>query len=275
MEERELLEAQREEATEAIVYRKLASRLRGRARELLEGIARDEERHYKLLKERTGKDVSPKKWKVSLYLFLAKLLGPLFVLQLMEFFERKAEKAYRALGWKEIAEDEARHERKLLSLLQGESYLWAVILGLNDAIVELSASLVGLAFSLNNNLLTAFAGFVVGFSASLSMALSAFFSARESNLNPYNAALYTGVTYITTTAFLILPFLLTPSPFHASALMVLVITVVLALYSFYKTITKGTSFWKEFLLHLSLALLVASLSFGVGQLLKAYFGIEV
>jgi len=270
-----LLKAQQEEATEALLYRKLAEKAEGEAKEVLERIAEDEERHYLTLKEHTGRDVEPNRRKVALYLFLARLLGVSFVLSLMEFLEAKAVSAYRELGLEELAEDEERHEKELLSLLQGEDYLWAVILGLNDAIVELSASLVGLAFSFNNNLLTAFAGFVVGFSASLSMALSAFFSARESGQDPYKAALYTGIAYITTTAFLILPYLLTPSPLTASALMVAVIAIVLSLYSFYRVVVKGGSFWKEFLLHLTLALAVSALSFAVGQLLKLYLGVEV
>jgi len=275
MEEEKLLEAQREEATEARVYRALAGALSGPAREVLERIAQDEERHYAILREKTGRDVPPSSLKLFAYLLLAKLFGPSFVLHLMEFLEKRAQEVYRELGLHDILEDERKHEQELLKLLEGEDYLWAVILGLNDAIVELSASLVGLAFSLGNNLLTAFAGFVVGFSASLSMALSAFFSARESGQNPYKAALYTGAAYITTTALLILPYLLTPSPVEASLMMVAVIVVVLSLYAFYKTVVKGTSFWRELALHLSLALLVALFSFTVGQLLKGYLGIEV
>ena len=51
-----------------------------------------------------------------------------------------------------IAEDEERHEQKLLAILDEErlQYVGSMVLGLNDALVELTGTLAGLTLALQN-----------------------------------------------------------------------------------------------------------------------------
>lgn len=79
-----ILESQKDEITEHCVYLKLAKRSKGENRAVLMGIANDELRHYQILKEYSGRDVSPNRLKIWLYSLLAMVFGLTFAIKLME-----------------------------------------------------------------------------------------------------------------------------------------------------------------------------------------------
>ena len=80
---------------------------------------------------------------------------------------------------KKIAQDEDRHESQLLGMLDEErlQYVGSMVLGLSDALVELTGTLAGLTFALQNNRLVALSGLITGISATLSMTSSEYLSA--------------------------------------------------------------------------------------------------
>ena len=86
------------------------------------------------------------------------------------------------------------------------NYTGSIVLGLNDALVELTGTLAGLTFALQNTKLTALAGLITGIAASFSMAASEYLSQRSEGESERasTSALYTGVAYICTVALLIL-----------------------------------------------------------------------
>ncbi|MCR4400465.1 MAG: VIT1/CCC1 family protein, partial [Syntrophomonadaceae bacterium] len=173
---------QRNELTESIIYRRIAARVSSPAdRQVLERMADEELAHCRRWEEYTGSRPASDRRKVAWYGLLARLLGYTFVLKLMENGERKAQTGYAAIARQlpeaqAVMEDEERHEQHLLQLLDERhlQYVGSVVLGLNDALVELTGTLAGLSFALHDNRLVALAGLVTGIAATLSMASSQF-----------------------------------------------------------------------------------------------------
>jgi VIT1/CCC1 family predicted Fe2+/Mn2+ transporter len=62
-------------------------------------------------------------------------------------------------------------------------YLGSMVLGLNDALVELTGAVAGLTFALMNTRLVALSAIITGASATLSMAASNYLAERADN-NP-------------------------------------------------------------------------------------------
>ena len=69
---------------------------------------------------------------------------------------------------------EQEHEAALIELIDEERlrYISSMVLGLNDALVELTGALAGFTFALGNTTTIAMAGFITGSAATLSMAAS-------------------------------------------------------------------------------------------------------
>ena len=100
---------------------------------------------------------------------------------------------------------------QLLAMLDEERlrYVGSMVLGLNDALVELTGTLAGLTFALQDNRLVALSGLITGISATFSMASSEFLSARSSGRSDaLKSCVYTGIAYLITVALLVLPYLL-------------------------------------------------------------------
>jgi VIT1/CCC1 family predicted Fe2+/Mn2+ transporter len=281
-----LKSAQRNEITESIIYARLAARSSGKNKKVLLQISKDEQRHYDSLKEKTGVDIKPNGFMIFWYLLLAKIFGIVFTLRIMEHGEDLAQSAYAKLkglgGIPQIIKDEEEHEHQLISLLQEEKldYAGSIVLGLNDALVELTGALAGLTFALQNAKLVALAGFITGFAASLSMAASGYLQGKEEAeqnelKSPLKAAAYTGIAYIITVFILIAPYLFLENIYHSLSVTLACAVMIVALYTFYISVAKRTPFWVKFLEMAIISLVVAALSFGVGWLLRAVFGIEI
>ncbi len=153
---------------------------------------------------------------------LARLLGLSFALKLMESGEIHAQAFYEKAAEKHpevsrIAQDEEAHEKELLGILNDKrlAYVGAIMLGLNDALVELTGTLVGLSFAFSDNLVIGITGLIMGIAAALSMASSGYLASQEEeekeDVNPVTAAIYTGVAYLIT-MLLLFPYFLIPAP---------------------------------------------------------------
>ncbi len=278
-----LLEFQRNEITEYNVYLSLAQRVDEENRKVLERIARDELRHYSILRKYTGRDVEPDAKKVLLYSVIAKIFGVTFAIKLMERGEELAQEGYEKIideipEAATLLQEEEDHENQLIQLLKEErvEYVGSMVLGLNDALVELTGALAGLTFALQNAKLIGIAGLVMGVAASLSMAASEYLSRRSEGVgNPMKGALYTGTAYIITVALMVFPFLTLPDPYLALASMLSVAIVIIGVFSFFVSVVKDQSFKRMFSEMLAISLGVALVSFAVGWMARAAFGVEV
>jgi VIT1/CCC1 family predicted Fe2+/Mn2+ transporter len=276
------------ERTEMEVYRRLANReKKAENKNLLQKISIQENNHYNLLKEKTGEDVDYSKFRVYFHVITSIFLGLTFSLKLMEKTEQNAAREYRDLGYDDIAEEEDEHEKELLSLLEEDAlnYLSSIILGLSDALVELTGALAGLTFAFQELRVVALAGLVTGISASFSMAASEFLATKEENSNrsPIKAALFTGSAYIITVFLLVIPYLLLTDNSeiifglepHIQALIITFIIglLIIALFNFYVSIAQDKSFNRRFIEMVIILLIVTMISFLIGLILRESFGL--
>src|SRR3989339_257050 len=274
-----LLAFQRNEITEFYVYQRLAALVHGKNRETIERISAEEQKHYNTLKNYTNTAVAPSRWRIFKYILLSKILGITFAIKSMERGEQMAQAAYAQAGenftvLEPLLADEQRHEKELIDIIHEErlDYMGSIVLGLNDALVELTGALAGLSFALQNTKLIALAGLITGIAASFSMAASEYLSTKsEGNKNSLKSALYTGLAYIITVLFLIFPFL-TLADYRGALGWTLVNAIaVIAIFTYFSAVTKDLRFKKLFGEMFIISLGVAAFSFGISIVLKKVF----
>ncbi len=275
---------QKAEITEYYIYQKIAKKEKNQDnKDILLSIAQDELKHYKMWEKVTNTSIKPSKWKIFIYSILNFIFGYTFTLRVMERGEENAIKVYSELNdyqdiINKITLEEEEHENKLLNLLDEErlNYVGSMVLGLNDALVELSGTLAGLTFAFANTSLISLSGLITGIAASLSMAASEYLSAKADNdKNALKSALYTGSAYIITVAILILPYLLIKNPYISLAIMLSSVVFIIFFFNLYISIAKNLNFKKRFFQMAIISLGVAVLSFGIGIAIKYFLGIEV
>jgi VIT1/CCC1 family predicted Fe2+/Mn2+ transporter len=280
-----MLSWQKTEITEHYIYSNLAKVVKDpHNRQVIEQIAASEAEHAATFKSYTGKEISPNRWQIFIYYWIARLFGLTFGVKLMERGEEGAQAAYAGVSQRipdveRILEEEEEHEEQLLAMLDEEAlrYAGSVVLGLNDALVELTGALAGLTFAFQNTNLIAFTGLITGISAAFSMAASEYLSARadEQETNPLKAAVYTGIAYIFTVSILVLPYFILKNYIFCLAWTLTNAILVIAAFNFYIAVVKGLNFAKRFLEMALISLGVATFSFGVGVLIRKFFGLEV
>ncbi|MBR3890593.1 MAG: VIT1/CCC1 transporter family protein [Bacilli bacterium] len=281
-----LKKMQQSEITESVVYKKIAKFAKGEEnKKTLERLASEEENHAKIWEKYTGLKLKPSKWKIFKYSFLARVFGFTFAIKLMESGEENAQKEYDVLA-KEIEEStivkqqEEEHEKALIEILDEErlKYVGSMVLGLNDALVELTGSLAGFTFAMQNTKIIALSGLIIGVSATFSMAASEFLSARSEGRNDaFKSCLYTGIAYLVAVALLILPYLLLPTNSYILALicMLAIVILIITVFTYYTSVAQSKPFLSRFLEMSIISVTVAVISFGVGILAKILFGIDI
>lgn len=280
-----LLTFQRVEITEHHIYQFLARREKSpENRRVFEKIAADELRHYQNWSRYTAQEVEPDRLAIWKYTLISRLFGFTFAIKLMERGEAKAQADYTALlpvipEVQDWIKDEEAHEQSLIALLDEEilHYAGSVVLGLNDALVELTGALAGLTLALQNTKLIALSGLITGIAAALSMAASEYLSTRSerTSKHPVRAAVYTGIAYIVTVALLILPYLLFASYYLDLALTLSLAVMIIALFNYYISIATDAPFRRRFLEMAGLSLGVALFSFVIGYFIRQVLKVEV
>jgi len=282
--EKKVLVFQQNELTEHLFYKALSKRVKSGNSELLRKISEDELRHYNEWKTCSGVDVSPNKTMLLKYLFISRIFGFTFAIKLMENGEEKAEKTYSQVSRifpkaDEIMRDEKEHEDILVSMIDEErvKYVGSLVLGINDALVELSGALVGLALTLQNNKLVSVAGLITGIAATLSMAASEYLSqkAEKTGISPLKASFYTGAAYMLTVILLTSPYLALPDYKTALLIMLASVILVILIFTFFISVVKDVSFKRMFLEMLLISLGVAAVSFVIGWFARTVLNIEV
>ncbi|NTW35881.1 MAG: rubrerythrin family protein [Syntrophobacteraceae bacterium] len=281
-----LLQFQRTEITEYHIYSKLAKKVKSAENaKVLQQIAEDELRHYHGWKKYSGQEVKPDRLKIWFYYLVSRVLGFTFGVKLMESGEEAAQANYSKIAGTipealTFMHEEDVHEQQLLGMLDEERlrYAGSVVLGLNDALVELTGALAGLTLALQNGKLIALSGLITGIAASLSMAASEYLSTRseKTEKNPVLAAVYTGIAYVITVSLLVLPYLLSPETYILDLIITLITAVIIiAVFNYYISVAKGESFRARFAEMAILSLSVAAFSFGIGYLIRIWLGIDV
>lgn len=279
------MKAQYNEITEYRIYSRLADRVRNPENSaMLRRIGEEEKRHHDIWMGYTGVEVRPGRMKVLFFTAISRLLGLTFGVKLMEKGEQAAQLNYDRLSHvvpeaKDIERDEERHEQELIGMLHEEKldYVGSIVLGLNDALVELTGALAGLTFALQDATLIALAGLITGIAASFSMAASEYLSMKSEGegARALKAALYTGVAYIVTVVLLVIPYLVLANFFVSLGVTLAIAVLIILVFNYYVAVAKDLAFRRRFLEMAGLSLGVAAFSFGVGYLIRIFLGIDV
>ena len=275
---------QRDEITEHHIYLRLARWASPENRGVLERVAGEELRHYQVWRDRSGEEVSPRWGKVWAYGLMGRVLGFTFAAKLMEKGEEGAQDCLEELTEvfpeaEQILREEEEHETALLALLDEERlhYTGSLVLGLSDALVELTGTLAGLTLALQNTRLIALSGLITGVAASLSMGASEYLStkAEGGRKSPFKAALYTGGIYLFTVFLLLLPYFVLKDYFLCLGVSLAGAVGVILAFTAYVAVAQDEPFLRRFLEMAGLSLGVAAVSFGLGYLARLFLGVEV
>jgi VIT1/CCC1 family predicted Fe2+/Mn2+ transporter len=280
-----ILAAQKNEITEHFVYQKLSqSAIDPHNKSVLKQISDEELKHYDFWKKYTRQDAKPNKLSIWKYYIISRIFGITFGIKLMEKAEGKAQAIYEEISKYvpdaiDIEKDEKEHERKLIDLIDEERlrYVGSMVLGLNDALVELTGALAGLTLAFRNTRLIAMAGFITGIAASLSMAASEYLSTKseESSRDPFKACAYTGSAYVMTVLFLIFPYLIFADYYFCLGFTLFNAIIVILIFTFYISVAKDISFWKRFSEMALISFGIATLTFFIGFFVRMFLKIDL
>lgn len=277
---------QKAEITGHHAYQMIAKKVKdSHNKALILKMAGEEMKHYHIWKSYTKIDVSPNRLQLFIYSISNFIFGFTFTLKIMEQLEDKATAQYEKYSVdlpeaKHISEEEEAHEKELIAMLDEErlQYVGSMVLGLNDALVELTGTLAGLSLALQNTKLIALSGLVTGISATLSMMSSEYLSSRsEGAEHPFKAAAYTGIMYIAAVIMLVLPYLLFDSQHYLWALgtMLVIVILIILVFTYYVSVAQDLPFKKRFLEMATISISVATIAFIIGIIVKQVLGIDV
>jgi VIT1/CCC1 family predicted Fe2+/Mn2+ transporter len=280
------LTQQQNEINDYTIYKALAKCQKDKEnKEIFEKIANEEKGHYDFWYGITKQHLNAQKLLVWWYILLVRLFGTSFALKSLEKREAGAEEFYKELfviypESRKIYHQEVQHEFELIDMLNDKKlvYAGAIVLGMNDALVELTGTLSGIAFAFDKSFVVGLTGLIMGIAASLSMAGSAYLEAKENpseTIKPLTYSLYTGVSYIITTAILVAPFFIFETMAYSLIVMFICAFLAILSYTFYISVAKDLSFSKRVIQMSAITFGVAIISFLIGYLVKTYLGIEI
>ncbi|HRW64123.1 MAG TPA: VIT1/CCC1 transporter family protein [Bacteroidales bacterium] len=282
---KDIKQFQKNEITEYYIYSRLSRKIKNQKNaETLQRIGDEEMRHYMFWKKYSNSDVKPNWLKVYKFYWIARIFGITFGIKLMERGESNAQEEYQKVceyipEAKQIVQEEDAHEKELIEMLQEKKldYVGSIVLGLNDALVELTGTLAGLTFALQNTRLIAIAGLITGIAASFSMAASEYLSTKSegNGASALSSAFYTGLAYIFTVIILILPYLIFSNYFICLGLTMVFAVLVILFFNYYIAIAKDLNFRKRFLEMFLISMGVATFTFGIGYLIRVFLGVDI
>jgi VIT1/CCC1 family predicted Fe2+/Mn2+ transporter len=275
---------QAKEVTEHVIYGILSKSVHGRNKDVLAKISDEERKHAAIWAKYTGETPSPGMLRILFYRVLALIFGVTFVINLMEAGEERAQETYDSIR-PDVPEalsvyvDEQAHEAALIEMIDEErlNYISSMVLGLNDALVEITGALAGFTFALDSSRTICMAGFITGSAATLSMAASEYLSRKNDTgeLHPLKASVYTGITYMMVVVLLLMPYFFVSSPIRALLICLFDAALVICVFTFYVSVVRRRPFMKAFLEMISISFGVAAVSFLIGWGARRLLGIEI
>src|SRR2546425_4983028 len=196
---RQLLEVARvgctDEYLDHLTYKRLSDprfAKNKRFSEILAGLSATEYRHYEFWKRYVPEfQVKASSLRVDLIVLLRVLFGLTFAVRYLDRHEASVIKRYRAVAelippqdrkpFDEMLRDEEEHEKEFGQKIETSSvhYISFVVLGLADALVEITGIHAGSLGIYNSTEISGLAGVVAGAAASLAMSSAAFAQAKQ------------------------------------------------------------------------------------------------
>ncbi len=281
-----LLRIQQSEMTEAAAYHAMADAIKDEHnREALTRVADEIASQAKALETYTNKQLAADERKVKRYARMARIFGFTFAAKLMDrrkikFVNHSKRLLSEMPEVEEMQADEQKRDDELFALLNEKrlSYVGAMILGMNDAIVEITGTLAGLTLAMQNTRLIALSGLITGVAATLSMAASEYLAERSDGKgDAAKSGLMTGGAYFITVVILLLPYLILDDKMYllAMGIMLVLVVLILAGFNFYTSVARDVSFGKNFGQMCAISLGVAALSFVLGYAVRTFLGVDV
>lgn len=276
-----------EELFNVHLYRWLSEWVRdSNLQKVLAHFAEEEGKHYDFWKKWSAEPVRYSVWRLRWYQFWAWILGPTFILRLLERREHKTIAEYRRIAVTlpepdrerllSLISEEETHESELLAAVGAQEprlkYIGFIVLGLSDAIIEVTGVHAGFLGVSHRPLVAGIAGLIVGFSASISMASAAYLQAKQSTgVSPVRSAAYTGIAYVLAVIVLALPYFLYGSMGGAFWSSVVLAVLLIAAFVYYSSVLSERSFRREVLESLVVLGATTVLSFLFGEGLRRLF----
>jgi VIT1/CCC1 family predicted Fe2+/Mn2+ transporter len=279
-----------DEYRDHLIYKTLAEREKnpGRRR-ILEKLSEEEYKHYLFWRKLLREECDAKVGKLFLWIVIISRLvfGLTFTLKMLERGEEKTIAEYKDYldnlegedrrMLEEIIKDEETHENSLMSQIDEAvvKYMSFIVLGLADAIVEITGVHAGFLGVTSSTLVAGIAGLVVGFSAAISMASAAYLQAKHDfERNPVSSALVTGLSYIGAVVVLAAPYFATHRMLLAFTASITLAITLIAIFTFYGSVVFDKKFLREFIESTGLMLGTAFAAYFFGELLGVYFGVR-
>ena len=284
------VESMKDEAKDRAIYEALAKAYRGsnhRYTETFRTLAATEQKHYDFWKGYAGgREAKPSRLATFFILNLRLLMGTTFAIRFLERHEANTIARYRAIAplipedgrgaFQDIIADEMSNERSLRDRVEGPfvKYISFVILGLADAIVEISGIHAGSLGIYNSTELTGMAGIVAGAAASIAMASAAYAQAKQGfrGSAPVSAS-FTGASYFVSAAILAGPYFLTGAMVTAMAVSLTFGIVMVMAATYYNSVVSGKRFIKDFAELVAIMLAATAALYLFGDVVRVYTGI--
>ena len=251
-----------DEWSDHTLYEKLSKTVDSKSpyAEVLTQLSSTELRHYEFWRRYIPGE-EPKLARLKLYwvLFLRRFLGLTFATRYLDRHEGNVVKEYEGLArlippsdlpaYEEMVADEKEHEKAFAQKVESSAvrYISFVVLGLADALVEISGIHAGSLGFYDKTEIAGLAGVIAGGAASLAMASAAFAQAKQGFRGSARlSAVYTGVSYFVTAIFLATPYFLTSNMVFAMASSLTLAVVILAVTTWYSIVIQAKPFLRDF-----------------------------
>ena len=281
-----------DEYTDYLVYKHLAESRRTKdpkLKAILTKLSNAEYKHYEFWRKYSPeKEIHPSMSTVYLTLFLRFIFGVTFATKYLEKHEDDVVKRYKSVshlipesdksGFDEMVADEVEHEGAFLTETEGKyiKYISFVVLGLADAIVEISGIHAGSLGIYNRTELAGLAGIVAGAAASVAMASAAYAQAKQGFQGSASiSASFTGISYFISAIILATPYFLTKVMYIALGTSFTLAILIIAFISYYNSIISESHFLRDFLELAGITVGATAALFVFGLVIRSVFGITI
>lgn len=258
--------------------------------EVLKTLSATEHGHYDFWRKYVPGE-KPRLSRLKLYwvLFLRRFLGLTFATRYLDRHEAGVVVEYEGLArlipesdrpaYDAMVEDERDHEKAFALKVESSAvrYISFVVLGLADALVEISGIHAGSLGFYDRTEIAGLAGVIAGGAASLAMASAAFAQAKQGFKGSARmSATYTGVSYFVTAIILATPYFLTSNMVYALGSSLTLAVIILALTTWYSIVIQQKRFFKDFVEILAILFAATIVLYTFGYLVRAELpGIKV
>jgi VIT1/CCC1 family predicted Fe2+/Mn2+ transporter len=257
---------------------------------VLKHLSTTEHGHYEFWRKYVPGE-EPKTARLKLYwiLFLRRFFGLTFATRYLDRHESKVVSEYAGLAslipesdrpaFEEMVADEREHEKAFAMKVESAAvrYISFVVLGLADALVEISGIHAGWLGLFDKTEIAGLAGVIAGGAASLAMASAAFAQAKQGFRGSARlSAVYTGVSYFITAVILATPYFLTSNMLLALGTSLTLAVVILAVTTWYSIVIQQKAFLRDFVEILAILFATTIVVFLLGAFVSYEFpGIKV